>query len=113
GLVTLDGIRAGLPAPALPDVAFADVGALAAGSLALAFLVFAEGVLLARTLAERHGESVDPAVELRALGAANVAAGLTAGFNVGASGSRSITADVAGGRSQGTQFVAFALLVAF
>ena len=113
GLVTLDGIRAGLPAPALPDVAFADVGALVAGSLALAFLVFAEGVLLARTLAERHGESVDPAVELRALGAANVAAGLTAGFNVGASGSRSITADAAGGRSQGTQFVAFALLVAF
>jgi len=113
GLVTLNGIRAGLPAPALPDVAFADVGALVAGSLALAFLVFAEGVLLARTLAERHGESVDPAVELRALGAANVAAGLTAGFNVGASGSRSITADVTGGRTQGTQLVAFALLVAF
>jgi len=113
GLVTLEGIRSGLPAPSLPDVAFADVGALAAGSLALAFLIFAEGVLLARTLAERRGESVDPAVELRALGAANVGAGLTGGFNVGASGSRSITADITGGRTQGTQLVAFALLVAF
>jgi SulP family sulfate permease len=113
GVATLRAIDAGLPAPSLPDVTFSDVRGLAAGSIALAFLVFAEGVLLARTLAERHRESVDPAVELRALGAANVAAGIAGGFNVGASGSRSITADAAGGRTQGTQLVALAVLVAF
>ncbi|CAG0993744.1 putative sulfate transporter [Burkholderiales bacterium] len=113
GVETLSGIATGLPAPALPDTSFADVRALAGGAIALAFLVFAEGVLLARTLAERHDESVDPGVELRALGAANVGAGLLGGFNVGASGSRSITADAAGGRTQGTQFATLALLVAF
>ena len=113
GVVTLTGLSPGLPAPALPDVTFSDVRALAGGAIALAFLVFAEGVVFARTLAERRGESVDPGAELRALGAANVGAGILGGFNVGASGSRSITADAAGGRTQGTQFVALALLVAF
>lgn len=113
GVATLAAVTAGIPPPALPDVALADVRNLAGGALALAFLTFAEGVLLARTLAERRGESVDSGHELRALGAANVAAGFAGGFNVGASGSRSVTADAAGGASQGTQLVALALLVAF
>jgi SulP family sulfate permease len=99
--------------PGLPDVRAGDIRDLAGGALALAFLTFAEGVLLARTLAERRGESVDAGTELRALGAANVAAGLAGGFSVGASGSRSVTADVAGGVSQGTQVVALVLIVAF
>jgi len=105
GVATLTGIAPGLPAPAPPDVSFADVRALAGGAIALAFLVFAEG--------GSSGESVDPGAELRALGAANIGAGLLGGFNVGASGSRSITADAAGGRTQATQFLALALLVAF
>ena len=113
GVAMLAAIPPGIPAPALPAVTIADVRDLAGGALALAFLAFAEGVLLARTLAERHGESTDAGAELRALGVANVAAGAAGGFNVGASGSRSITADAAGGSSQGTQLVALALLVAF
>lgn len=113
GVATLAAIPAGVPAPAFPAVTIGDVRDLAGGALALAFLTFAEGALLARALAGRRGETVDGAAELRALGAANVAAGFAGGFNVGASGSRSITADVAGGASQGTQLVALALLIAF
>jgi len=113
GVSMLPAIAAGVPPPAFPDVTVADVRDLAGGALALAFLTFAEGALLARTLAERRGETVDAGAELRALGAANVAAGLAGGFNVGASGSRSITADAAGGASQRTQLVALALLVTF
>jgi SulP family sulfate permease len=59
------------------------------------------------------GETIDADAELRALGAANVAAGFIGGFNVGASGSRSFTADAAGARTQLTQWVAIALLVGF
>lgn len=113
GVAMLPAIAAGVPAPALPDVTIADVRDLAGGALALAFLTFAEGILLARTLAERRGEEVDAEAELRALGAANVAAGLAGGFSVGASGSRSIAGDAAGATSQRTQLVALVLLVAF
>lgn len=113
GVAMLRPMPPGIPAPSLPDVSFADVRSLAGGAIALAFLVFAEGVLLARTLAERRRESVDPTAELRALGVANVAAGIAGGFNVGASGSRSIAADISGGRTQGTQIIALAILVAF
>ncbi len=51
--------------------------------------------------------------ELVALGAGNVAAGLVSGFPVGASTSRSVTADAAGGQTQLTQFLAAGLLLAF
>lgn len=113
GVVTLASPPAGLPVPGLPDIRFADIRALVPGTIALAFLVFAEGLLLARTLADRQRESVDAGNELEALGAANIGAGLLGGFNVGASGSRSITADAAGARSQRAQVVALALLLVF
>jgi len=113
GVATLAAVPAGLPPPALPAIGLQEVRDLAPGAIALAFLVFAEGILLARTLAERRRESVDATGELRALGIANLGAGLMGGFNVGASGSRSITADAAGAKSQRTQLVALVLLAAF
>jgi len=113
GLVMLRPLPPGLPSPAVPDVALADVRALVPGAIAMAFLVFAESIVLARTLAARRGEALDANAELTALGMANAASGALGGYSVGASGSRSITADAAGGRTQLTQWVALALLVAF
>jgi SulP family sulfate permease len=94
-------------------VSVSDVSSLAPGAIALALLVFAEGVLLARTLASKRFEAVDPDQELTALGAANVAAGLVSGLPVGASTSRSVTADATGTRTQLTQWIAAAMLAAF
>ena len=69
--------RRRFPRPSLPDVTLARrARPRAPARIALAFLIFAEGVLLARTLAERHRESVDAGRRARALGAANVAAGI-------------------------------------
>jgi SulP family sulfate permease len=113
GLAMLRPLPSGLPEPTLPDVSLADVRALVPGAIALAFLIFAEGVVLAQTLAAKRREPVDPNAELTALGIANVASGAFGGYSVGASGSRTITADAAGGRSQLTQWIALALLVAF
>jgi len=113
GLVMLRPLPSGLPEPALPHVALADVRALVPGAIALAFLIFAEGIVLAQTLAAKRREPVDANAELTALGIANAASGALGGYSVGASGSRSITADAAGGRSQLAQWVAIALLLAF
>lgn len=113
GVAHLQPVIASIPAPSLPQFTLSDVQALAPGAIALAVLIFAEGVLLARTLAVRHREPVDADRELSALGAGNIAAGLVSGFPVGASTSRSVTADVAGGGTQLTQWIAAALLAAF
>lgn len=50
---------------------------------------------------------------MTALGAGNLAAGLVNGFAVGASTSRSVTADAAGAQTQLVQWIAAALLAAF
>ncbi len=113
GVAMLRPLPEGLPTLALPAVMWSDLQRLAPGALALAFLIFAEGILLAQTLAAKRRETIDPDAELAALGAANLVSGLAGGFSVGASGSRSITADAAGARTQLTQWVALALLVAF
>jgi len=76
-------------------------------------LVFAEGILMARTLAEKRRETVDADRELVALGAANVSAGLVSGFTVGASTSRSLTADATGAQTQLAQWIAAMVLVLF
>jgi SulP family sulfate permease len=113
GMAMLQPLPSGLPEPALPAVAFADVRALVPGAIALAFLIFAESIVLAQTLAAKRREAVDANAELVALGVANAAAGALGGYSVGASASRSITADAAGGRTQLAQWVAIALLLAF
>lgn len=88
GVAHLAAMPSTLPTPALPSLALHDVQSLAPGAIALALLVFAEGILLARTLAEKRREPIDPDRELVALGASNAAAGLVSGFPVGASTSR-------------------------
>ncbi len=113
GVTMLQPLPSGLPRPSLPPVAAADVRALVPGAIALAFLIFAESIVLAQTLAAKRREAVDANTELVALGVANVASGALGGYSVGGSASRSITADAAGGRSQLVQWVAIALLLAF
>ncbi len=110
---TCTPLVAAIPAPSIPRFTLRDVQTLAPGAIALALLIFAEGVLLARTLAAKHREEVDPDRELTALGAGNVAAGLVSGFPVGASTSRSVTADASGGQTQLMQWIAALLLAAF
>jgi sulfate permease, SulP family len=113
GIDLLGAVPQGLPRPGLPATVIDDVQALLPAALGIAFLVFAEGVLLARAFGTKHREEVDANRELVALGAANVAAGALGGFAVTASQSRTAIVDSAGGRTQLAQWVAVALLVLF
>ena len=113
GVVHLAPISSALPTPGLPAITWRDVQALAPGAIALALLVFAEGILIARTLADKRRETIDPDRELAALGASNVASGLVGGFTVGASTSRSLTADASGAQTQLSQWIAAVVLLLF
>jgi SulP family sulfate permease len=81
--------------------------------VAIAFLAFSDGILLAQTFAEKNGYEVYPNRELVALGSANILAGVWQGFPVSASQSRTSIVDSAGGKSQVAQLIAAGGLLLF
>lgn len=100
GIAVVGTMPTGLPVPGLPQVSAGEIADLVLPSCGIAIVAFSDNVLTARSFAERHGYDIDANVELRALGFCNVAAGLTHGFPVSSSGSRTAIGDAAGGRTQ-------------
>jgi SulP family sulfate permease len=113
GVSVVGDVPSGLPHPVFPAISRADLADLIPGAVGIALLTFPEGILLARAFANKKGDDVQPEHELRALAAANLAAGLFQGFPVGASQSRTTVNDAAGGRTQLASLVAAAALVPF
>jgi high affinity sulfate transporter 1 len=107
GVPTTGSVPAGLPSLDLSPVLLLrdidDVVPLAAGCLLLAYI---EGVSAARTLAAKHGYTVDPRQEFLGIGAANFAAALGQGYPVAGGLSQSVVNDRAGAHTP------FALVVA-
>ena len=116
GVKVIGVLPEGLPGFAFPAVDLADLGALFSGALGIALVAVADTTVLSQSLAAQRGETVDPNQELRALGAANLAAGFFQGFAISSSASRTPVAVSAGARSQLTPLVgavAIALLLVF
>jgi MFS superfamily sulfate permease-like transporter len=93
-------VPAGLPIPGLPSIPVSSIGALFVSGGAIALVGMAEGLSAARLFATKGGYEVDADQELMATGAANVASGLSGGFAVAGSLSKTATAVRAQGRSQ-------------
>jgi SulP family sulfate permease len=106
-------VDAQLPLPVPPELSLADIGRLVSAAIGLALLIFPEGILLGRAMANRHKYEIEPDRELVALGVANLVAGLFRSFAVGGSQSRTLLNSAAGGRTQLVSLVAAALLVGF
>ncbi len=100
GIKVVGDIPSGLPIPGLPAISVADLMALIIPAAGIAIVAFNDNVLTARTFAVRHGQDIDANAELRALGVCNVGAGLTQGFPVSSSGSRTALGDAVGSRTQ-------------
>jgi SulP family sulfate permease len=113
GVAMVGTVPRGLPLPTLPAAVLADITALAPAAVAIAFLTFSDGILLAQTFADKNRYEVDANQELVALGVGNLVAGVLQGFPVSASQSRSAVVDAAGGRTQVAQLVAAAGLLLF
>jgi len=90
-----------------------DIATLAMGALGLSMLIFPEGILLSRAMAEKHGYEIDPDRELLALGAANLATGAMQGFSVGGSQTRTLLNSAVGGRTQMANLASVVFLVVF
>ena len=90
-----------------------DIATLAVGALGLSMLIFPEGVLLGRAMAEKHGYAIDPDRELVALGSANIASGIFTGFAVGGSQTRTLLNSASGGRTQLANLASAVFLLIF
>jgi high affinity sulfate transporter 1 len=108
GIAVVGPIPAGLPSFVLPSPAWQDVVHLVPAAVGIFLVAFADGILTARSFAGKHNQHVRASQELLAMGAANAAAGVTQGFSIGASGSRTAVNDGMGARSQIAGIVAAA-----
>jgi SulP family sulfate permease len=100
GVAVVGEIPAGLPGIQLPGLDRTDVLALLPAALGIFFVSFSDEILTARSFAGKQGQHVRVDQELTAMAAANLAAGLTQTFPIGASGSRTAVNDQMGGRTQ-------------
>ena len=100
GVALVGALPTSLPALGLPDVEVSDYRTILWGAVGIALLAYAEQIAAARTFAMERGYDVDANRELVAVGVANVGAGLTQGFPIDASVSRTTVAVGAGQRSQ-------------
>ena len=113
GVAVIGAIPAGLPGLAWPTpVPLAQLRSLIAAALGIALVGYSDNMLTARGFAERRGYRIDANRELLALGLINLGNGLSRGFPVSSSGSRTALGDALGTRSQRFSLVALAAVLA-
>jgi high affinity sulfate transporter 1 len=112
GVALVGAIPPGLPTPGFPDLGIADVRALAPAAAAIALVGFTDNVLTARAIGTKMGYRIEPNRELLALGAINLAAGLSRGFPISSSASRTAVPASLGSRTQLVSLVGAAFVVA-
>lgn len=109
--VSLVGVLpSGLPPFTLPLVPLSDMPLLVAGAVGIAIVSLADTISTSSAFASRTGQEVHANQEMVGIGAANVGAGLFAGFPVSTSGSRTAVAERAGAKTQLTGVVGAAAI---
>jgi len=100
GVAVVGSVPSGIPDVDIPIPGGGEVLLLLPAAVGIFLVSFADEILTARSFAGKHGQHVRAEQEVLAMGAANAAAGLTQGFPIGASGSRTAVSDSMGVRTQ-------------
>ena len=100
GVAVTGSVPSGIPDLELPIPGGGDALLLVYAALGIFLVSFADEILTARSFAGKHGQHVRAEQEVLAMGVANVAAGVTQGFPIGASSSRTAVNDSMGVRTQ-------------
>jgi sulfate permease, SulP family len=119
GLVAATGLNVsvvgefptGLPGLTLPSLDLPVIGSLAPAALLIVLAGYVESISVGRSLGARRRQNIDPNQELIALGAANVASGLTGGFPVTGGFARSVV-NFDAGANTGLASMVTAVLIA-
>ncbi|HEX6901373.1 MAG TPA: SulP family inorganic anion transporter [Thermoanaerobaculia bacterium] len=112
GVAVVGPVPAGFPAPRIPEVQAGDLWPLIFGACGIVLVSFCSMMTTARGFAAKNDYTIDANQDMIALGAADLASGLSRGFAVSAAASRTAVADSAGGKSQITGLVAAATMAA-
>ncbi|HEX6967685.1 MAG TPA: sulfate permease [Micromonosporaceae bacterium] len=99
GVKILTEVPNGLPAPALPSLAWSDIQVLLPAAVAIALVSYMEGIAVAKALAAKSQQKVNADQELVGVGAANISAGIFQAFPVAGGFSRSAVNFSAGART--------------
>ena len=102
----------GLPTPGVPGVSISDVGRLVPIAAGIALVGFTDNLLTARSIAAQRRQSIDPNQELLALGLTNLVSGLSRGFPVSSSASRTAVPASLGSVTQLVSVIAAGFVVA-
>jgi sulfate permease, SulP family len=111
GVALIGTIPGGLPTPGLPQISMGDIGSLLPVAAGIALVGYTDNVLTARSIASRHGYRIDANQELLALGLTNLTSGLSQGFPVSSSASRTAVPASLGSKTQVVSLVAAGFVV--
>jgi high affinity sulfate transporter 1 len=110
GVAVVGAVPPGLPELSWPAVPLGMIDDIAGPAAGIALVSFSSMMLTARSFAAKNRYTIDVDREFAALGAANIAAGLSQGFAVSGTDSRTAVSDASGGRTQVTGLIAAATI---
>lgn len=111
GIAVVGAIPSGLPGLSIPDVAAGDFSRLLPVAAGIALVGYTDNVLTARSIAARQGYRIDANQELLALGLTNLASGLSNGFPLSSSASRTAVPASLGSKTQLVSLLAAGFVV--
>ena len=113
GIKTVGDIPSGLPRLTSPLFDLATIKQLLGPALIIAIIGYVESLAVAKSLAAKRREVIDPNRELLGLGVANIGAAFTGGYPVTGGFSRSVVNFSAGAKTQGTAIITAILIALF
>lgn len=112
GVELIGSIPSGLPVFEIPKISMIDLSLIINLAAFCFILSYVEGIGTTKTLAiKNEDDSVDNNKELLALGLANISAGLSQGFPVGGSLSRSVINDESGSKSPFSSLISALIVI--
>ena len=112
GVAVVGELPAGLPGLSWPHFDAENLKLLLGGALGVALVSFSSGMVTARSFAARNRYDIDVDQEFIALGACQIASGLSQGFAVTGADSRTAVNDAMGGKTQIVGLTAAATMAA-
>jgi high affinity sulfate transporter 1 len=112
GVSVVGLLPSGLPGLTFPEFDLGLLQPLLGGALGVALVSFSSGMVTARSFAARNHYEVDVDQEFIALGACQIASGVSQGFAVAGADSRTAVNDAMGGKTQMVGVIAAVTMVA-